>query len=205
MQTFAEFLQETAQRGEVINLAFEQRLFELVGILERITRVLSVGDVPHELIDGLAVFVHVESADPEQSILTRDVDLMVYRHDLERIIALAEGQGFRFRHVAGVDMLLYGETSSARNAVHLLFSGEKVRDSQPMPNPPIEPEVLSILGHTVQVISVAGLLQMKLNAFRDKDRVHVRSMDSAGLISPAIEEGLPEVLKERLRYTRATE
>ncbi|HWB83551.1 MAG TPA: hypothetical protein VG675_05400 [Bryobacteraceae bacterium] len=46
---------------------------------------------------------------------------------------------------------------------------------------------------------------MKLTAFRDKDRVHIRSMDSAGLITPLIEEGLPSELAARLKHIRETE
>jgi hypothetical protein len=39
---------------------------------------------------------------------------------------------------------------------------------------------------------------MKLNCFRDKDRVHLRDLLDVGLITPGIEESLPEVLRERL-------
>ena len=38
--------------------------------------------------------------------LTRDVDLMVRREDLERVKQAAANHGFRFRHAAGVDMLI---------------------------------------------------------------------------------------------------
>jgi hypothetical protein len=46
---------------------------------------------------------------------------------------------------------------------------------------------------------------MKLTSFRDKDRVHVRDLDSVGLITSEIEAGLPELLRERLAQVRATE
>jgi hypothetical protein len=157
------------------------------------------------LIGGLAVFVHVEEADPTHSTLTRDVDLMVRREDLERIKQAATKNGFRFRHTAGLDMLLYGNAESAKNAVHLIFSGEKVGPNQVTPNPPIAPEKKRILGEEVMVIPVAGLLRMKLSAFRDKDRVHVRSMDAAGLITAGIEEELPGELRSRLQHVRDTD
>lgn len=205
MLTFEQFLREAAQKGEAVNLAFEQRLFELVGVLHRITSPLMAAGVPHELIGGLAVLVHVEEADPEQSTLTRDVDLMVRRSDLDRVIEIASRNGFRFRHVRGVDMLMYGETDSARNAVHLVFSGERVRPEQTLPNPPIQPESKSIHGEKVFVIPVADLVRMKLSANRDKDRVHIRSMDAAGLITPPLENQLPDELRARLRQTRETE
>ena len=205
MLTFTQFLHDAADRGEAVNLVFEQRLFDLAGILHRITGPLIAEHVPHELIGGLAVLVHVEEADPEHSTLTRDVDLMIRRSDLERVREIAARHGFRFRHTAGLDMLLYGDTTSARNAVHLLFSGEKVRPNQATPNPPIQPETKSLLGAEVFVIPVADLVRMKLSAFRDKDRVHIRSMDAAGLITAEVERALPVELQERLQHIRETE
>jgi len=161
--------------------------------------------VPHELIGGLAVLIHVEEADPEHSTLTRDVDLMIRRSDLERVVDIATLHGFRFRHAAGIDMLLYGPTESAKNAVHLVFCGEKVRPNQAVSNPAIAPEKKSILGTEVMIIPVGDLVRMKLRAFHDKDRVHVRGMDAAGLITPEIEESLPAELRSRLQHIRETE
>lgn len=205
MPTFTQFLHDVADRGEAVNLVFEQRLFDLAGILHKITGPLMAEHVPHELIGGLAVLVHVEAADPEHSTLTRDVDLMIRRSDLERVREIAARHGFRFRHTAGLDMLLYGDTTSARNAVRLLFSGEKVRPNQVTANPPIQPEKKSLLGTEVFVIPVADLVLMKLSAFRDKDRVHIRSMDAAGLITAEVERALPVELQERLQHVRETE
>jgi hypothetical protein len=205
MPNFAQFLAEAAEKGEVVNILFEKRLFDLVGVLHKITDTLTAEGIPHELIGGLAVLVHVEEADPTHASLTRDVDLMVRREDLERIKEAAAKNGFRFRHSAGLDMLLYGDADSAKNAVHLIFSGEKVRSNQATPNPPIAPEKKRILGEEVLVVPVADLLRMKLSAFRDKDRVHVRSMDAAGLITTGIEKKLPAELRVRLQQVRETE
>jgi hypothetical protein len=178
---FAQFLADAAAKGEAVNTVFEARLFDVVDILHKITDALASEDIPHELIGGLAVLIHVEETNPEHSTLTRDVDLMVRRADLERIKDVAARNGFR--HTAGLDMLLYGETDSARNAVHLLFSGEKVRPNQATPNPPIQPVRKVIHAGEVLVMPVADLVRMKLSAYRDKDRVHIRSMDAAGLIN----------------------
>ena len=192
-------------KGEAVNILFEERLVDLVGILHKITGIFSNEDIPYELIGGLAVLIHVEEANPEYSILTRDVDLMVRRADLERIQEAAASKGFRFRHAAGVDMLLYGSTDSAKNAVHLLFTGEKVRPNQVTQNPPIAPQRKSIHGEEVLVIPVADLVTMKLSSYCDKDRVHIRSMDAAGLITPEIQgKVIPELLA-RLQHIRETE
>jgi hypothetical protein len=190
--TFREFLADAAKKGEVVNTLFEERLFDLVGVLHRITGTLSSEHIPHALIGGLAVLIHVEEANPEHSTLTRDVDLMVRRSDLDRINKAAARNGFRFR---SADTLLYGYTESSKNAVRLIFGGEKS----------IEPEEKHIHGKPVMVIPVADLVRMKLTSFRDKDRVHVRSMDVAGLITQDVEKALPPELAERLKHVRETE
>jgi hypothetical protein len=205
MLTFEQFLADAANRGEAVNTLFEERLFELVGVLHKITNALTADLIPHEVIGGLAVLIHVEEANPEQTALTRDVDLLVHRSDLERVKFAAAKHGFRFRHVAGVDMLIFGDTESARNAVHLIFSGEKVRPSYLVPAPPIEPERKNIHGKEVMVIPVADLARMKLTSFRLKDQVHIKSMDTVGLITDAVERQLTPELFSRLKHIRETE
>jgi hypothetical protein len=203
--TFEEFLLESVAKGEAVNLVFEQRLFELAGTLHRIAEPLEHEHIPHELIGGLAVLIHVEEADPTHAMLTRDVDLMIQRTDLPRVIEIAQRNGFRFRHSSGLDMLLFGDTDSARNAVHLIFSGEKVKASQAAPNPAIDPVRKKMLGQDVSVIALPDLVRMKLSAYRLKDQVHVQALDAAGLITPAVEQALPEELRIRLRHVRETE
>ena len=97
----------------------------------KITDTLSIEGISYELIGGLAVLVHVEEANPEYTTLTRDVDLMVCRSDLERIKEIGAKNGFRFR---------------------LVFSGERVRPEQAMPNPPIAPEKKRIHGKEIMII-----------------------------------------------------
>ena len=199
MLTFEQFLADAANRGEAVNTLFEERLFELVGVLHKITNALTADLIPHEVIGGLAVLIHVEEANPEQTALTRDVDLLVLRSDLERVKFAAAKHGFRFRHVAGVDMLIFGDTESARNAVHLIFSGEKVRPSYLVPAPPIEPERKNIHGKEVMVIPVADLARMKLTSFRRKDQVHLQDMLEIGLIDTTWKDRFSPELAARLQ------
>jgi hypothetical protein len=200
---FSEFLAEVAARKEAVNVVFEERLFSLVGMLQKIAEPLATANIPYEVVGGLAILIHVEEADPTQSMLTRDIDILIRRADLDRLISVAESHGFRFHHAAGLDMLLYGD--KAVNAVHLLFSGEKVKSIQATPNPALAPERKTLKGEAVWVIKVADLVAMKLSANRDKDRVHIRALDAAGLITPEIERGLAESLRARLRQVRETE
>src|SRR5271157_2183341 len=114
MVTFAEFLENAAAKREFVNILFEERVFELIGTLQELSLPLEQAGVPHELVGGLAVFLHVENADSTHSSLTRDIDIMIRRDDLPQVVAIAEDYGFRFRHSAGrpsdMDMLLFGET-----------------------------------------------------------------------------------------------
>ena len=67
MITFTEFLTETARKGEAVNTLFEERLFDLVGVLHRIANTLTTANIPYEVVDGLAVLIHVEEASPEHT------------------------------------------------------------------------------------------------------------------------------------------
>jgi hypothetical protein len=191
MLTFKQFLQDAVEKGGSINILFEERLFALVGTLERIAKPLAAEQIPYELIGGGAVMLQVNRVEPSAVRNTKDIDIMVHRADLERIKDVAGRHGF-------------GETR-ARNAVHLIFSGEKVRPNQAVANPPLRPERLSIHGVEVAVVPVTDLVQMKLSNNRDIDRVHVRDLDSVGLITPEVEAALPPVLQARLRDVRTTE
>lgn len=205
MLTFAEFLGNAASKREFVNVLFEERVFELIGTLQKLTSPLEQAGVPHELVGGLAVFLHVENADSTHSSLTRDIDIMIRRDDLPRVVAIAEERGFRFRHSAGLDMLLYGETNRAVNAVHLLFAGERIKESQVEAHPALRPVRASLHGQDFLVIPVVDLVRMKLSSFRDKDRVHIRGMDAAGLITETVELALGDELRARLRHVRETE
>ena len=196
MLTFEQFLRQAAKKGEAVNLMFEERLFGLVEILHKVADMFMAEGIPYETIGGMAVAAHIEQVDRDQIMLTRDVDIMIDRSDLERVKEAAP------RH--GLDMLLYGDEKKAIRGVHLLFSGEKVKPDQ-APNPRLAPERITVHGGEVSVIPVIDLVRMKLNSYRDKDRVHVRGMDAVGLITPEVERALPAELGSRLQHIRQTE
>ena len=137
--------------------------------------------------------------------MTRGIDILIRRDDLPRVVAIAEELGFRYRHSAALDMLLYGESISARNAVHLLFAGEKVNETQLEAHPAIRPVRAGLQGQDFLVVPVVDLVRMKLSSCCGKDRVHVRGMDAAGLITQEVEQALHEDLRFRLGHIRETE
>jgi len=174
-----------------------EQLFDLAG---RVEAAFSAAGLEYRVVGGLAVYLYVEEAEPDAGRLTRDIDITVRREDLERIARAVEPFGLRHRHVAGVDMLVQTGEPSARRAVHLIFTGEKVRADYPEPAPAAGPcRVL----RGVRLIPLADLVRMKLTSFRSKDETHLKDLDEAGLIGPEIEAGLPEILRARLAQARA--
>jgi len=179
--------------------SFVDQLFE---VMKRFTGALAQAGIEYRVIGGMAVMLHVRDRDPMAARLTNDVDAAVQRTDLPAIIRAVEPFGFTYRHVAGVDMLVDSAKPTARSAIHLVFVGEKVRKEYPEPVP-FSPPAKTVEG--ALIAPVADLVHMKLTSFRLKDRVHLQDMDRVGLITPDIEAGLPEILRQRLAEVRATD
>jgi hypothetical protein len=182
--------------------AYDIHVDQLLERMRRFHAALSAEGIPYRIIGGLATFIHVNEIAPIKARLTQDVDAGISRADLPRVITAGERAGFRFRHVAGIDMLLDPDKPSARSAVHLIFTGEKVRPTDLEAIPSSDP-VQTADG--IFIAPVADLVRMKLTSFRLKDKVHIQDLDSVGLITPEIEAGLSEALRARLQEVRATE
>ena len=80
-----------------------------------------------------------------------------------------------------------GERGSPRDAVHLVFAGEKVHESHPLPTADVTERVDA---DDYAVVSLEALVRMKLNAFRDKDRTHLRDLVALGLVDASWLAGL---------------
>jgi hypothetical protein len=182
--------------------AYDIHVEKLFDRMRRLHAALSGAGIGYRIIGGMAVFLQVSERDPGKARLTRDVDVAVNRGELERIAAAAVPFGFKFRHVAGVDMLLDNAEPRASSGIHMVFAGEKVRPEYLEPVPFSEP---TRTAEGILIAPVADLVRMKLTSFRLKDQVHIQDMDSVGLITPEIEKSLPEVLRERLKKVRESE
>jgi hypothetical protein len=187
----------------LVNTFFENKVDQLFEVAGRLAQALSQAGIEYRVVGGFAAYMHVNAVDPIAARLTRDIDVAVDRADLDRIIEAVRPSGFRYRHVAGVDMLVDAEAPKAHSAVHLLFVREKVRKDYAEAVPDFSPAVR--YENRISVVSVADLVKMKLTSFRDKDRVHVRDLDGVGLITPEVEAVLSATLKSRLDEIRATE
>jgi hypothetical protein len=183
--------------------ALDIHVEQVFGLLERLHGALADADIPYRVIGGMAVFFQVSARDPDAARLTRDVNIAVDRRDLERIAQAAETFGFRHRHVAGIDMLVNAESPKAKSAVHMVFIREKVRPVDLSPIPDFSEPTKTVEGFLLA--PVPDLLRMKLTSFRLKDKTHIVDMDSVGLITPEIEAGLPDAMRERLAQVRAEE
>jgi hypothetical protein len=93
-------------------------------------------------------------------------------------------------------MFLDGPDSKARDAVHVLFASEKVRETDLFQTPSID-QSQRIDSHLF--LNLDALVQMKLNVFRDKDRMHLRDMLDVELIDEQWPNQLPTELGRRLQ------
>ena len=81
-----------------------EQLFDLAELRGRSVRLPRGLD--YRVIGGLAAYLYVEEVEPDAGRLTKDIDIVVRRADLERIKQAVEPFGLQYRHVAGVDMLM---------------------------------------------------------------------------------------------------
>jgi hypothetical protein len=183
--------------------AYDIHVEKLFDRMKRLHAALSGAGIAYRIIGGMAVYLQVSERDPGKARLTRDVDVAVNRGELERIASAAVPFGFQFRHVAGVDMLLDNAEPRASSGIHLVFAGEKVRPEYSEPVPRFSEPTRTAEG--ILIAPVADLVRMKLTSFRLRDQVHIQDMDSVGLITPEIENSLPEALCDRLEKVRASE
>jgi hypothetical protein len=172
---------------------YDRHVEQLFDILNRLAAALGQASIDYRVVGGVAAFIHVSERDPLQARLTRDVDVAIDRDCLQALADAVQSFGFEYRRAAGVDMLVDTAQPKARSAVHLVFG------SVPDFSPPVQ------TAEGLLVASVADLVRMKLTSFREKDRVHVRDMDSVGLITAEIEGQLSDLFRQRLAQVRATE
>jgi hypothetical protein len=107
------------------------------------------------------------------------VDILVRRADLDRVTAALEAAGFVRAAVMDVVCFLDGPQGSPRDAVHLLFANEKVRDTYLLPTADVTERVEA---DDYAIVDLDALVRMKLNSFRRKDQVHLLDLISLGLI-----------------------
>jgi hypothetical protein len=164
--------------------------------LVRSTTALSDFNVPYAVAGGNAVAAWVATVDEAAVRNTADVDILIRRVDLEAAKSALEASGFFYRHSAGLDVFLESPAHKARDAVHIIFAGEKVKPTELLANPDVSDS--QIVG-TFNALSLRALVQIKLTAFRDKDRTHLRDLIDVGLLDATWPARYPPVLAARLQ------
>ena len=147
--------------------------------LLRTARALDAARVPYAIIGGNAVAAWVATIDEAAVRNTRDVDILLNRGDLDAATTAMEAAGFVHRQSMGVTMFLDGPDGKFRDAIHVLFAGEKVREEYVAAAARVEES--QRLGQ-FQAISLEALVRMKLTSFRYKDRTHLLDMIEIELI-----------------------
>ena len=168
--------------------------------LHRTAKALEAHNVPYAVIGGNCVAAWVAKIDEGSVRNTRDVDILIRRDDLEAAKVAMDTAGFEYAFTYGVHLFVERPDGKPSEGVHLLFAGEKVKPTDPVPAPEIGE---SERGAAFQVVTLEALMRMKLVANRDKDRTHIRDLIALGLVDAMWPEKFPEVLAERLRQILA--
>lgn len=164
--------------------------------LLRSTAALAKANIPYAVVGGNAVAAWVTRVDVAAVRYTQDVDILLNRSDLDAAKEALSKEGFIYRHVKSIDMFLDGPGAKARDAVHVLFAGEKVRQEDLVPTPDMT-EVEETPSY--RVVKLDALIRMKLTSFRDKDRTHLRDFLEVGLLDASWVDKVPPVLAARLQ------
>jgi Uncharacterised nucleotidyltransferase len=184
---------------EISAIAWERMVTAVEKVRDRLRRAaqaLEQAQIPYAIVGGNAVAAWVSEVDEAAVRNTQDVDILLRRTDLDRAKEALAKAGFIYRHAASIDMFLDGPKAKARDAVHVVFANEKVRDEYLLPAPDVDEMKITA---TSRVLSLEALLRMKLTSFRDKDRTHVRDLIDVGLVDASWGERLPSDLATRLQ------
>lgn len=164
------------------DFSWDRMIAAVEAVKERMLRAanaLEQAGIPYAVAGGNAVAAWVSRVDQAAVRNTQDVDILVRRSDFEAVMAALESAGFRHRHVDSIDCFLDQGSDKVRDAVHLLYADEKVRAEYPLPSPTVD-DVDRTGGY--RIVSFEGLLRMKFNSYRLKDRVHLLDMIEVGLL-----------------------
>jgi len=175
---------------------YAMALDDVTNRLESIVKAFDQAAVPYALVGGQAVAMWVATRDPAAVRTTKDIDILLRREDLPQARAAALSIEMDYFEVMGVGMFLDRKDPNPRHAVHLVWAGEKVRPNYEFPSPTIDQR--QTLAPDKQVVSLTGLVLMKLQSNRDQDRVHLRDMIDVGLIGREMLDELPAELSGRL-------
>jgi hypothetical protein len=187
---------EIKYAGEALWARMERAVEKVNECLRKTVQILEGSGIPYAVVGGHAVRAWVAQADEAAVRTTRDVDIMINSEDLPALkAAMAEG-GFHFLETASVPMFVEHPDGSAKDAVHVVLTGEMIRLNDFEANPDLSSVTRA---GEFQTLSFENLVRMKLNSFRRKDQVHILDMISVGLIDDSWPAKFPAPLGKRLQ------
>ena len=124
------------------------------------------------------------------------VDILLDPKDSDAATIALEAVGFHRVVTMGTTMFLDGEDGKPSEAVHVIWAGQKVKDSYPVAAPEVgqSREI-----EQKKIVELESLLAMKLVSFCRKDQVHVLDMIGVGLIDETWTTKFDPPLSERLQ------
>ncbi len=170
--------------------------------LERAAAALQGAGVDYAVVGGNAVAAWVSRVDESAVRNTRDVDILLRREDMTLACEALACAGFVHRRVASLgqaaamDVFLDGPDARIRDAVHVLWAGEKALPDAIEATPELR-ETERAEGF--ELIPLEDLVRMKLISFRDKDRMHLRDLIGVGLVDTSWPSRFPADLAGRLQ------
>ncbi len=170
--------------------------------LERAATALARHGVDYAVIGGNAVAAWVSRADESAVRNTRDVDILLRRTDMARAREVLATAGFVYRRVASLgkgasmDVFLDGPDAKVRDAVHVLWAGEKATPDAIDSTPELRGTENA---GSFNLVPLEDLVRMKLISFRDKDRVHLRDLIAVYLVDASWPVRFPPHLARRLQ------
>ncbi len=164
--------------------------------LLRATQALENARVDYAVAGGNAVAAWVTTVDEAAVRNTPNVDILLDRQAFASAKAALERAGFTYRHIGGLDVFLDGPEAKARDAVHIVWAGEKVKPHELLNNPDL---TQTQTADEFRVLTLPALVQIKLTAFRDKDKTHLRDLIDVGLLDETWPARYPTELATRLQ------
>ena len=124
------------------------------------------------------------------------MDILLRPQDFEAAKAALTSVGFVPNQVMNVTIILDGPEGRPSQGIRVIWAGKKVKEHYASATP-LPANSTKMSGK--RVVDLVELVEMKLNSYRDKDRVHLRDMIGVGLIDAEWSVKFEPLLNQRLQ------
>ena len=179
--------------------SLDRMVFAVEKVRERLlraTQALEAAGIDYAVAGGNAVAAWVTTVDKAAVRNTPSVEILLNRNAFASAKAAFEAAGFVYRRVGGLDIFLDGPNAKVRDAVHIVWAGEKVKPHELLSNPDVSEAQTA---DNFRVLTLPALVQIKMTAFRDKDKTHLRDLIEVGLLDKTWPARFPPELAARLQ------